>query len=327
MRSKIQINSSIVLVVFLVAVVLGFYLAQPSFLSLSSLNNILIQASAATVAAVGMTFVILLSDIDLSVGATMSLAVVVGVTLTSGGSQFDTTTTVWVIPVAIGVGIACGVLNALLINRLKLNSLIVTLGTASVYLGIALTITEAGTRVLSGTLVDLIALRIGPLNLIVVVVVVITVLAGLFLRLRPDGRLIYAVGGDLRSARESGLSQSKARYIAFGFLGATAAVAGLITIGQVSTIEANLGKDFAFTVITAVVIGGTSLFGGRGGVLGSVLGAVLLATIGSGLNAINASIYVYDVVRGSILVLAVLSDPLISRITARRALLAARQTA
>jgi ribose/xylose/arabinose/galactoside ABC-type transport system permease subunit len=325
MSAKIHINSSIILVLFLAAVVIGFYLARPTFLSFSSLNNILIQAAAAAVAAVGMTFVILLADIDLSVGSTMSLAVVVAVTLTSGGSQFDTTTTVWVVPVAIGVGVLCGLGNAFLINKLQLNSLIVTLGTASVYLGAALTITEAGTRVLSGTLVDLIALRIGPLNLIVLAVLVIAVLSGLFLRFRPNGRLIYAVGGDLRSARESGLSQSKARYIAFGFLGATAAVAGLITIGQVSTIEANLGADFAFTVITAVVIGGTSLFGGRGGVLGSVLGAVLLATIGSGLNAINASIYVYDVVRGGILVLAVLSDPLISRMTARRALLAARQ--
>jgi ribose/xylose/arabinose/galactoside ABC-type transport system permease subunit len=325
MKGKLQINSSIVLVVFLVAVVIGFYLARPAFLSLSNLNNILIQAAAAAIAAVGMTFVILLADIDLSVGSIMNLSAVVAVTLTSTGSQFDTTTTAWVVPAAVVVGILCGLANAFLITRLRLNSLIVTLGTTSVFLGAALTITQAGTRVLSGALTDLVALRAGPVNLAVVVVLLIAVAAGLFLRLRPNGRLIYAVGGDLRSARESGLSQVKARYIAFGFLGACSAVAGLITVGQVSTIEANLGADFAFTVITAVVIGGTSLFGGRGGVLGSVLGAVLLATIGSGLNAINASPYAYDVVRGAILVLAVLADPITSRVTARRALLAARQ--
>jgi len=324
MKGKLQINSSTVLVLFLVVVVIGFYLAQPTFLSFSNMNNILIQAAAAAIAAVGMTFVVLLADIDLSVGSIMSLSTVVAVSLTSTGSQFDTTTSVWVVPVALLVGVLCGLANAFLINRLKLNSLIVTLGTTSVFLGAALTITQAGTLVLSGALTDLVALRVGAVNLVVLVVLVLAAAAGLFLKYRPNGRLIYAVGGDLRSAHESGLSQAKARYLGFGFLGACSAIAGLITVGQVSTIEANLGADFAFTVITAVVIGGTSLFGGRGGVLGSVLGAVLLATIGSGLNAINASPYVYDVVRGTILILAVLADPIISRVTSRRALLAAR---
>jgi ribose transport system permease protein len=322
---KLQLNSSVVLVVFLVVVIIGFYLASPTFLTFSNLSNILIQGSAAAVAAAAMTFVILLADIDLSVGSTMNLSAVGGVTVGSTGSQFATTTTIWVIPIALATGILCGLLNAFLINRLRLNALIVTLGTASIYLGIALTITEAGTRVLSGTLTELVAIRVGGINIVVLLVLSIAVAAALFLRFRPNGRLIYAVGGDLRSAKETGLSQSKARYIAFGFLGAAAALAGLIIIGQVGTVEANLGADFAFTVITAVVIGGTSLFGGRGSVLGSVLGAILLATIGSGLNAINASIYVYDVVRGGILVLAVLADPLISRLTARRALLAASE--
>jgi ribose/xylose/arabinose/galactoside ABC-type transport system permease subunit len=318
------INSQTVLVLFLVVVVVAFALASPRFLALSNLNNILLQASAAAVAAIAMTYVILLSDIDLSVGSTMNLAAVVGVTLGSAGSQFDTQTTVWVVPIAVATGIACGLFNAFLINRLKINALIVTLGTTSIYLGLALTITQAGTRVVGGVLNDLVATTFGGVPLVVLVIVLIAVGAGLFLAFRPNGRLIYAVGGDLRSARESGLSQPKARYIAFGFLGAAAGVAGLITVGQVGTVEANLGADFAFTVITAVVIGGTSLFGGRGTVWGSVLGALLLATIDNGLNAINANIYIYDLIRGGILILAMLSDSFTSRFSARRALAAAR---
>lgn len=318
------VNSQTILVLFLVIVVIAFTLANPRFMSLSSLNNILLQASAAAVAAVAMTFVILLSDIDLSVGSTMNLAAVVGVILGSSGSQFDTETTLWVIPIAIATGIACGLLNALLINKLKINALIVTLGTTSVFVGIALTITQAGTRVVGGTLNKLVGANVVGIPLVVIVVGVIAVAAGLFLKYRPNGRLLYAVGGDLRSARESGLSQSKARYIAFGFLGAAGAIAGLITVGQVGSVEANLGADFAFTVITAVVIGGTSLFGGRGTVFGSIIGAVLLATIDSGLNAINASAYIYDVVRGAILILAMLSDSFTTRISARRALAVVR---
>jgi simple sugar transport system permease protein len=317
-------SSSAVLLIFLALVGLGFFLANRSFLSFSNLNNILLQASAAAVAAAAMTFVILLGDIDLSVGSTMSLASVVAVTLGSTGSQFDTRTSAWVIPIAIGVGLLCGLLNAFLINRLKLNALIVTLGTTSIYVGIALTITQAGSRVISGVLNAVVSANVAGLPLAVLAALVIAVAASLFLKYRPNGRLIYAVGGDIRSATESGLSRAKARYIAFGFLGAAAAVSGLITVGQVGSVEANLGADFAFTVITAVVIGGTSLFGGRGTVLGSVLGAVLLATIDSGLNSINASIYVYDVVRGAILVLAMLSDSYTSRISAKRALATVR---
>jgi ribose transport system permease protein len=269
-----------------------------------------------------MTLVILLSDIDLSVGSTMNLAAVGGVILGSTGTQFDTTSTLWVIPISLAIGIACGLINAVLITRLKLSALIVTLGTTSIFVGISLTITQAGTRVVGGALPELVNTRVLGIPVAVIAVAVIAAAVALFLRYRPNGRLIYAVGGDLRSAQESGLSQAKARYIAFGVLGALAAVAALINVGQVGTIEANLGADFAFTVITAVVIGGTSLFGGRGSVLGSVLGAVLLATIDNGLNALNASIYVYDIVRGAILVLAMLSDSFLARIRARHALLA-----
>lgn len=315
-------SGSVVLLVFLALVVMVFYGADHRFLSFSNLNNILLQASAAAVAAVGMTYVILLGDIDLSIGSTMSLATVVGVTLTSSGTQFSIESSVWVIPAALIVGLACGLLNALLINRLRLNALIVTLGTTSIYAGIALTITQAGTMLIGGVLPAVVGANLGGISGVVLVAIVLAAVAAGFLRLRPNGRLIYAVGGDVRSATESGLSRAKARYIAFGFLGVTGAIAGLITVGQVGSVEANLGADFAFTVITAVVIGGTSLFGGRGSVTGSVLGAVLLATIDSGLNSVNASIYVYDVVRGAILVLAMLSDSFTSRLSAKRAMAA-----
>jgi ribose/xylose/arabinose/galactoside ABC-type transport system permease subunit len=314
------VNSSSVLLLFLAVVVGFFYLADPTFLSLSNLNNILLQAAAAAVAAAGMTYVILLADIDLSVGSTMALSSVVAITLTSTGSQFDSTTSAWVYPVAILTGLACGLLNALLINKLQLNALIVTLGTMTIFQGIALTITEAGTQVTGGAIKWLVATQVGGISLVIIVGALLVVMATAFLRYRPSGRLLYAVGGDARSARESGLSAAKARYIAFGLLGAAAALAGLITVGQVGSLEANLGADFAFTVITAVVIGGTSLFGGRGTVVGSIIGAVLLATIDGGLNMLNASIYVYDVVRGVILILAMLSDSFTTRISERRAL-------
>jgi len=313
-------GSSARLLGFLVLVVAGFSVLSGTFFSASNFTNILLQGAATAVAAAAMTYVILLADIDLSVGATMSLSTVVAVALGSSGSQFDTQTTIFVLPIAILVGILCGLINAFLINRLKLNALIVTLGTTSIFLGIALTITQAGTRVIDGTITELAAFRIGGVPSVILATLVVAIGAAYYLRFRPGGRAIYAVGGEPRSAAESGLSRAKSRYVAFGFLGGAAGLAGVMISGQVGSVQANLGSDFAFTVITAVVIGGTSLFGGRGTVFGSLLGAILLTTIDSGLNAIAASIYAYDAVRGGILILAMVSDSLTTKVSARKAL-------
>jgi ribose transport system permease protein len=107
---------------------------------------------------------------------------------------------------------------------------------------------------------------------------------------------------------ETGLPVNRLRMIAFGVSGLCTAIAGLITIGRVGTLQAGLGNGFEFTVIAAVVLGGTSLLGGRGTIVGSILGAVLLVVIDNGLNLINASVYIYDVVKGVILITAVVID-------------------
>lgn len=318
-RLLIGTNSGI-LIIFLVVVLAVFGVAHDGFLTLANLNNILFQTTPVAIAAIGMTYVILLADIDLSVGSTMYLSMVIAVGLTSSGSQFTATTSALVYPVAIFTGFFLGSVNAMLISMLRINALIVTLGTLYVYQGIALAITNAGTRLTSGPITWLATTRIGGFYLVVLITIVICGIATVFLRFRRSGRLLYAIGGDPRSARESGLSRVRARFIAFGAAGACAALAGLINVGGDGTLDATLGTNFAFTVITAVVVGGTSLFGGKGTVLGSMLGALLLATIQNGLNAINASIYVYDVVQGAVLVVAILFGSASSRVGIRQAL-------
>jgi ribose transport system permease protein len=112
---------------------------------------------------------------------------------------------------------------------------------------------------------------------------------------------------------ETGLPVNRIRVVAYAICGLCTAIAGLITIGRVGTLQAGLGTGFEFTVIAAVVLGGTSLLGGRGSIIGSVLGAILLVVIDNGLNLVNASVYIYDVVKGVILVAAVAVDALILR--------------
>lgn len=313
-------TNSGILIIFLAVVLAAFGVAHGGFLTLANLNNILFQTTPVAIAAIGMTYVILLADIDLSVGSTMYLSMVVATGLASSGSQFTATTSALVYPVAILTGLLLGFLNAMLISVLRINALIVTLGTLYVYQGIALAITNAGTQLTSGPITWLATTRIGGIYLVVLVTIMIGAIATAFLRFRRNGRLLYAIGGDPRSARESGLSRVRARFIAFGAAGACAALAGLINVGGDGTLDATLGTNFAFTVITAVVVGGTSLFGGKGTVLGSMLGALLLATIQNGLNAINASIYVYDVVQGAVLVVAILFSSASNRVGVRQTL-------
>jgi ribose transport system permease protein len=299
-------GNSGVLIVFIVLVLVGFGLIRPAYLTGSNLSNILVQATPVAIAAIGMTYVILLADIDLSIGSTMYLSVVVATMLTSSSSALMITPSVWVYPVAIVTGLILGSVNAALISVLRINALIVTLGTLYAYQGIGLALTGAGTQLTSGPITWLGTAKTGGTYVVVLLTIAASILAAAFLRFRTNGRLLYAIGSDPRSAKESGLSRPRARFVAFGLAGVCSAVAGLINVGQDGTLDATLGSDFAFTVITAVVVGGTSLFGGRGTVLGSMLGALLLAAIENGLNVINASIYVYDVVQGVVLVAAIL---------------------
>jgi ribose transport system permease protein len=146
------------------------------------------------------------------------------------------------------------------------------------------------------------------IGLPVYLVVAVTAVAIVALNRTPVGRYLYAIGGSLRSAVETGLPVNRMRVLAYGVSGVCTAIAGLITIGRVGTLQAGLGTGFEFTVIAAVVLGGTSLLGGRGSILGSILGAILLVVIDNGLNLINASVYIYDVVKGVILVTAVVID-------------------
>ena len=148
-RLRLGGNSG-VLIVFIVLVLAGFGLIRPAYLTGSNLSNILVQATPVAIAAIGMTYVILLADIDLSIGSTMYLSVVVATMLTSSSSALMITPSVWVYPVAIVTGLILGSVNAALISVLRINALIVSLGALYAYQGIGLALTGAGTQLTSG---------------------------------------------------------------------------------------------------------------------------------------------------------------------------------
>jgi ribose transport system permease protein len=302
-----------ILVGVVIATSAVFWLMSPGFLSTGNVSNILLQASATTIAAAGMTLVIVAGWIDLSIGSLINLAVVVALAASGVTSAASGDSSMWTYVLVLLVAVLGGLLNAVLIQVLKVHPLLVTLGTLTLFRGLALHITEAGNRAADGPIqwlgrTDLIGV---PLPVILALIVVLA--ADFVLRRTTFGRYVVAIGGSERSARETGLPINRVRLAVFAISGLLAGISGIVTVGRIGTVQTSLGVGYEFTVITAVIVGGTSLFGGKGSVVGSALGALLLALIDNGLNRIDASIYIYDVIRGLVLVTAVLVDSIVTR--------------
>lgn len=308
------------IVVMLVIVAAVFAVSCRPFLSTSNLSNILLQATATAVAAIGMTFVIVTSDIDISIGSLMYLAMTIAwlsAVAPGAGAGEQAPVSALVYPVGIVAGTALGLLNGLLINSLRINAFIATLATQYAFRGLAWKLVGSSDKPFSPCP----ALWLGRSEFLgigvpVYLMALIALLAAVILQRTPAGRYLFAMGGSQRSAVETGLPVDKMRVLAYGVSGLCAALAGLIVIGRVGTLQAGLGNGFEFTVIAAVVLGGTSLLGGRGTVIGSILGAILLVVIDNGLNLMNASVYIYDVVKGAILIIAVVVDVVLTRLSA-----------
>ena len=317
-RSAVQ-ELSLAAVIALVC--LGFSLLSGRFADVDNLRNVVLQAAPTVIAAVGMTFVVATRGIDLSVGSVMNLALCAAVALTGTRieAELSTRTTWLVYPTALAAGLALGVLNAQLILRLRLSPLIATLGTLTLYRGLAQHLTGAALIAVSGPVLWFGRAQVGGLGLPAVVAALSAVAGRILLARTVWGRQVLALGGSPRSAAETGIESARLLTAVYGLAGLCGAVAGLVVVGRVGVINQDLGFGFEFTVITAVVLGGTSLFGGRAAVLGGVMGAVLLTVVDNGLNLIGADPYVYDVVRGLVLLAAVSTDAAARHVRERRA--------
>lgn len=300
--------------VFLFLLVLALFgLLAPGFLAPTSLLNILIQASPTAIVAVGMTFVLLTAGVDLSVGATMYLVAAVGGKLVLGG-----TTLPLVLAAMLGVGLLCGALNAALITRLGLMAFIATLGTQYLERGFGLWLTETRAMNLPEAFTRLASVRPAGIPLPLLIFALLLLAAHLALTRTAFGRQLYAVGQDAAGARKAGLPVRSLLAAAYVIAGGCAALGGILSLAQVGSVAPTFGNNKEFEAIAAAVLGGTSLFGGRGTVFpGTVLGAVLIQTVQNGLVVANADPYLYPLVTSIIIFVAVLMDSLRSRSLAR----------
>jgi ribose/xylose/arabinose/galactoside ABC-type transport system permease subunit len=292
------------LLLFLTAIAGLFSAASPHFLSYQNLANIFVQSAPTLLAAVGMTMVIATAGIDLSVGSIMALSSIIAALAMK--SQL-----VAVNGIAVGLlaGAAMGVVNGLGIIGFRVSPFIVTLGTAGIYRAMALIFTDA--RPIYGMPLEFRYLGAGHWGAIPVSIFLslITVVTGFLIitwtRLGTNAR---AIGDNPEAAYRMGVPVRTTILAIYGLSGATAALAGIVVTARLNTAEAIAGLGIELEAIAAVVMGGTSFFGGEAKMSGTLLGALIMGTLANGLTLLNVPSYYQQLVTGLVFIMAVIAD-------------------
>ena len=302
-RASLALLNAAPLILF-VAMVVVFSLLAPNFREWRNVENILVQSATTGVLAVGMTFVLLTAGVDLSVGAIMFVCAALGGKLIFQGAPF------WPVVLSMPLlGVACGLFNGIFVTRFKIMPFIVTLATLYLGRGLGLWVTETRAMNLPETFHLLGAGRWWGLPLPVWVLAGVVLMAHGFLLRTQTGRQIYAVGHDPEAARKAGIPVTRILLVVYAVSGFCAAVAAVVNLSQAPAVNPNFGAGKEFDAIAAAVLGGASLFGGKGRVFpGTILGAVLLQTVNNGLNILNVNPYLYPMITSAIIFVAVLVD-------------------
>jgi ABC-type sugar transport system ATPase subunit/ribose/xylose/arabinose/galactoside ABC-type transport system permease subunit len=271
------------------------------FRSIANQSNVLDQSAVLALLALGQSFVILTGGIDLSVGATLTASSVVCAVVMNGQDGNIATALL----AAVGVGATVGLANGLLVQRLRLEPFIVTLGTAAAVQGLVLSWVNGPTGMAAPGFLRVASEDVWRLPVLGVAAICFVVVAGLLLRFHIWGRRIYAVGGDVAGARLSGLHVGRVQVAAYVLAGTLAGIAGIFALARFGAADPNAGAGLEFTSITAVIAGGVSFAGGRGTVFGALAGVGILALIANMLNQLQVQSYWQQVVTGLVILGAV----------------------
>jgi ribose transport system permease protein len=289
----------------LLIVCVALTMTQPTFLTWSNWQNIFRSQAVVFILAGGMTFVVLTGGFDLSVASATALtASLFGILLVHGSS--------WWIAVlaALGLGSILGAVNGYLISVVRIPFFVVTLGTLSIYSGVALVITGGNTQTLYSVsafkpIGDLATNNVGPFPLVLIVVVALFAAGALILGHTVFGRHIYATGSNVEAARLSGVRIASVTLAVYAIAGLLTGVAGIVQTGRLSAGSPQVDPNLMLTVVAAVLLGGTSFSGGEGGMLGTAIGVMFLGVVDNGLALSNVSTFWQGVVSGAILIAAV----------------------
>lgn len=276
---------------------------SPTFLTEANLTNVLRQVVVVSLLACGVTFIIILGHIDVSLGSVLALCGVIAASvMTMTGSI--------ALAVAAGVlvGILTGVVNGFVVTFFRIPSFIMTLAMTTVARGAVLLYTGGSPVTGLGDFKVIGQGSVGPVPISVLILAVFVAISWVLLNKTKFGRYVYAVGGNDRAARASGINPNSIVVKAFIFNGILCAVAGIVLMSRINSGQPAGGVGYEFDAITAVVVGGTSLMGGTGTITGTVIGAMIIGVINNILNLMNVSSYWQQIIKGLIIAIAVILD-------------------
>ncbi|KKK40110.1 ribose ABC transporter permease [Mesobacillus campisalis] len=297
------------MVMILLLITIVFSILSPNFLTYSNIVSILRQVSIIGIIAAGQTLVIITAGIDLSVGSIVALAGIVSAMVALG-----TESALLGITAGLLTGTLIGLFNGILISKLKLTPFIVTLASMTLFAGFALVVSGGNPIIVSEPLFKFIGQGyIGPIPFPVIVLMFIYLFFFFLLKKTVHGQYIYSIGGNEKATILAGVKVDIHKMIVYATSGFLAALASIILTSRLSSASPVAGAGYELDAIAAVILGGTSLFGGRGNVLGTLIGVLILGVLTSGMNLINVSPFYQNIAKGIIVLVAVIIDRLINR--------------
>jgi inositol transport system permease protein len=276
---------------------------SPTFLTEANLTNVLRQVVVVSLLACGVTFIIILGHIDVSLGSVLALAGVIAASVMA-----MTGSIALAVVAGLVVGAVIGLINGIVITFFRIPSFIMTLATTTVARGVALLYTGGSPISGLGDFKIIGQGAIGPVPISVLILILFVIISWTLLNKTKFGRYVYAVGGNQRAALASGINPDSIVIKAFVFNGILCAVAGIILMSRINSGQPAAGVGYEFDAITAVVVGGTSLMGGTGTITGTIIGSLIIGVINNILNLLNVSSYWQQIIKGLIIAIAVILD-------------------
>lgn len=277
-----------------------FTATSPVFFSVGNFVNIIRQTAIVIVLGLGMTYVIISAEIDVSIGGVMALSAI------SAALVINTVGPLAGAVVGLAVGFGFGLMNGLITIRFGIPSFIVTIGTLGVARGAAFIVSEQRPIIVRNAAFESVfGGTVGQVPVLILWALALAVVAGIALWRTRFGRHVYATGDSEQAARYSGIDTDRVKLLTLALAGLAAGIAGLLFIGRLGAARADMASGIELAVIAAVIIGGTSLFGGRGSIVGTILGALLISVIDNGLTLLGFGSSWQQLIRGVVIIVAV----------------------
>lgn len=302
-KSKLKEYSyTFILLGVLLVVIFIMAIMSPYFFSWKNCRNILNQSAIYLVLSIGMTFVICAGQIDLSVGAIIGFSgVCMGLLLKQGVSP------IWAILIELLIGVIVGIVNGIFVAYGKINSFIVTLGMMTILRGITLILTNSSSVFGFGNIITFIGSgKIGPVNMPIILSLVIATVGGVLLHRTTFGNYCLFIGTNEIALNRSGVNVKKYKIIIFALCGLCASVAGLIITARLNSAEPLAGQGYEMDAIAASILGGTSMQGGKGNIIGTIIACLILNIMKNGLTLLAISSHYQEILTGLILLISVL---------------------